>query len=233
MNIPQAQIISQITAEKLLTTTEGQKMSIHYRKDKHQLVVESGQEWVAKIYLPWTMDWSENRKLKEKADAHFALVLIRSGQAVVGYFHRGELIDHKVLRAYMVRQKQGFSQIKYLKTKGKSRAGSRVRLAETERFFEEINERLNSYSDKFPIDFWGISCAKTIWPYYFNSSISAPFSPQAENLIELPVHIPQTSLEVLKSVGNLLQNFHLILSEKGKQLVGSALEFVEDSDEDW
>lgn len=233
MNIPQAQIISQASAEKLIAASEGQKMIFFYRKEKHQLVLELGHEWVAKIYLPWTVDWVENRKFKEKSDSHFAMVLIRAGQAVVGYFHQGEMLDHKVFRAYMVRQKQGVSQIKYLKTKGKSRAGSRIRLAESDRFFEEINERLNSYSNKFPIDFWGISCAKTMWPYYFSSSIPSPFSSKDENLIELPAHIPQASFEALKSVGNLIQKFHLILSDKGKELFGKTLESMEDSGENW
>ncbi|OOG73694.1 hypothetical protein [Algoriphagus sp. A40] len=233
MNIPQAQIISKTSAEKLIAASEGQKMSIFYRKEKHQLVLELGQEWIAKIYLPWTLDWVENQELKEKSDSHFSLVLIRAGQAVTGYFHRGELIDHRVFRAYMVRQKQGVSQIKYLKTKGKSRAGSRIRLAESEHFFEEINERLQTYSGKFPIDFWGISCAKTMWPFYFSSSIPAPFSSKDENLIELPIHIPQASLEVLKLVGNLIQKFHLILSDNGEEIFRKIQDTLEDSDENW
>ena len=48
----------------------------------------------------------------------------------------------------MVRKKRGVSQIKHLKTKGKSRAGSRVRLAETEEFFENINGRLQDYFEE-------------------------------------------------------------------------------------
>lgn len=210
-------------------------MIISYQKEKHQLVVEEGQVWLAKIYLPWTMDWVENQEFLEKPDSHFSLVLIRAGQAVTGFFHRGELIDHKVYRAYMVRQKQGSSQLKHLKTKGKSRAGSRIRLAETARFFEEINERLNSYSSKFSIDFWGISCAKTMWPFYFSSAVPPPFSSKEENLIELPVHIAKASFEELKSVGDLLQKFHIILSEKGEEVFGSIgeNEKLPDSTDDW
>ena len=233
MNIPQAQIISQDHAEKLIVEMLRRKMTVSYLKEKHQLLFEEGHDWLAKIYSPWTIDWKESREFKGKEDSHFSLVLIRAGQAVAGYFHRGELVDHKVFRAYMVRQKQGVSQIKHLKTKGKSRAGSRIRLAETERFFEEINERLNSYSDRFLIDFWGISCAKTMWPFYFSSAVPPPFSSKTDNLIELPVHVAQASLEALKSVGNLIQKFHLILSDKGNELFGRPLESTEDSGENW
>ena len=218
MNIPQAQIIPQTLAEKLIAETADQKFELIYQPKKHQLLIEDELGWLAKIYLPWTRDWTAAGGLKRKADSHFSLVLIRAGQAATGYFHLGELIDHKVFRAYMIRQKQGVSQIKYLKTKGKSRSGSRIRLTETERFFEEINERLKSYSDRFPMDLWGISCAKTMWPFYFSSEVSPPFSQKEETLIELPVHIAQASLEELKAVGELVQQFHLIFSERGKDV---------------
>lgn len=219
MNIPQAQIVSQKFTENLISDSLSKSFSVSYNSKKHQLLIEDSQDSLAKIYLPWTFIWSEGTGLKESADPHFSLLLIRAGQAVVGYFHRGFLIDHKVFRAYMVRKKQGKSQIKYLKTKGKSRSGSRIRLAETNQFFEGINERLNSYADQYPIDLWGISCAKTLWPYYFSSAISPPFSPKEENLIELPFHISQGSFEELKNAGELVQKFHLILSEKGKKLL--------------
>ncbi len=220
MNIPQAQVISQSLAERLLADSREKGRTLGYLPKKHQLVIEEAGAWLAKIYLPWTMDWVESVGLQARSDSHFSLVLMRSGQAAAGYFHQGTLIDHKVFRAYMVRKKQGVSQIKHLKTKGKSRAGSRIRLAETERFFEEINERLASYADRFPVDFWGISCAKTMWPFYFASSVPPPFSAKEENLIELPVHIAEASFDELVSVGGLLQKFHLILSEKGKEILG-------------
>jgi hypothetical protein len=232
MNIPQAEVISQKQAENLLNDSLGKGRRLLYHPRKHQLEIESGEGWLAKLYLPWTMDWIESFGLKPKPDSHFCLVLIRAGQASTGYFHLGRLIDHKVFRAYMVRQKQGVSQIKHLKTKGKSRAGSRIRLAETARFFEEINERLTSYSNKFPVDFWGISCAKTMWPFYFNAAIPPPFSAKDANLIELPVHISMASFDELVSAGELLQRFHLIVSEKGKGILKEISEGDSET-EDW
>ncbi|MFN3996366.1 hypothetical protein [Algoriphagus sp.] len=219
MNIPQAQIVSQEFAQHLIAESLSQKFNLLFEKKKHQLSIESGHDWLVKIYLPWTLDWKESNGLIHNPDSHFSLVLIRAGQASTGYFHQGTLIDHKVFRAYMVRQKQGKSQIKHLKTKGKSRAGSRIRLAETLQFFEEINERLTTYANQFPINLWGISCAKTMWPFYFSSAIAPPFSSKAENLIELPYHIAQGSFEELKAAGELVQKFHLIFSEKGKKLL--------------
>lgn len=232
MNIPQAQAISQKLAEKLLSNSRREGRRLHYLPKKHQLEIEDAEGWLAKLYLPWTMDWIESFGLKPKPDSHFCLVLIRAGQASTGYFNLGRLIDHRVFRAYMVRKKQGVSQIKHLKTKGKSRAGSRIRLAETVRFFEEINERLTTYADKYPIDFWGISCAKTMWPFYFNSAVPPPFSAKDANLIELPVHISDASFDELVSAGELLQRFHLIVSEKGIGLLDEISE-GESEAEDW
>jgi hypothetical protein len=218
MNIPQAKILSQASAEKLIADSKSLNGHWSYLSEKHQLILEKGQEWLVKLYLPWTMDWTAEGTFLEKPDAHFSLVMIKAGQAVTGYFHRGELLDHRVYRAYMVRQKQGKSQIKHLKTKGKSRAGSRIRLAETERFFEEINERLNSYANQFPIDYWGISCAKTLWPHYFSSAVPPPFSSAEKSLIELPVHISKASFEELQALGELLQRFHVLFSKQGQEL---------------
>lgn len=235
MNIPQAQIISRQITLNLISDSIKKDLKLHFDSKKHQLVIQDSQEWLAKIYLPWTMNWSDGAGLAENPDSHFSLALIRAGQAVTGYFHQGILIDHKVFRAYMVRQKQGKSQIKHLKTKGKSRAGSRIRLAETMQFFEEINERLSSYADQFPIDFWGISCAKTMWPFYFSSASPPPFSQKATNLIEVPFHISQASFEELRKAGDLLQKFQLILSDKGKGSISDQikLDSGQNENEDW
>lgn len=232
MNILQAQPILQPWAEKLVVEAGRRKYALSYEPKKHQLLVEDKFGWLAKIYLPWTMDWVASGVFKVKEDSHFSLVLIRAGQAATGYFHLGELIDHKVFRAYMIRQKQGVSQIKYLKTKGKSRSGSRVRLAESERFFEDINSRLIGYAERFPMDFWGISCARTMWPFYFSSEISPPFSQKEEKLIELPFHVAQASLEELIAAGELVQRFHLILSERGNEIREQLLPQESDGDEE-
>ena len=216
MHIPQTHKISAEEAGHLLKKAQDIGLQIRYEETKHQLIFETNLDWLAKLYLPWT--WEYSAELQKKYDSHYVLGLVKAGQASVGYFHEGILIDHKVFRAYMVRQKQGVSQIKHLKTKGKSRAGSRIRLAETERFFNEIKERMKSYSDKFPIDFWGISCSKTLWPFLFSTDTPSPFSKDNEKLIELPFHIHQGSFEEIKEAGEILQSFHLLVSEEGKTI---------------
>ena len=53
----------------------------------------------------------------------YTLYLIQAGAADFGCFEKAEVIKHKTLTKYMVRKKQGKSQLTYLRQKGKSRAG--------------------------------------------------------------------------------------------------------------
>jgi hypothetical protein len=233
MQIPNTEQISPKTALELVQQYPKEGTEVNYDSSRHQLIFENHGKWIAKIYLPFTWMWNLKSGLTERLDSHFALVMIRAGQASLGYFHQGKLIDHRVFRAYMVRQKQGKSQIKYLKTKGKSRAGSRVRLAETERFFEEINERLNFYDSQYHIDFWGVSCGKTLWPYFFSSSPPPPFTSDSNALIELPFHVGKASHEELQSAGKMVTQFHLLLPTEGRDFGGPLSNSKNQSEEDW
>src|SRR5690606_12127925 len=123
--------------------------------------------------------------------ANYVLIIIRSGHATVGYCEDGTVMDHKVFRAYMVRKKQGTSQIKHLKTKGKSRAGSRVRLAETLEFFENINTRLTTYFDNQHVDRIAMSCPATLVPYFYGSKVSTPFEKGDGRIFKIPKHVQQ------------------------------------------
>lgn len=231
--IPDSKILSFSQTLALVEQARSTNCELIYLPRKHQVVIEKNGQWQSKIYLSWLFDWDHEKGMQVKSDPHFALALIKAGQAAVGYFHQGELIDHRVFRAYMVRQKQGKSQIKHLKTKGKSRAGSRIRLGETERFFEEINERLTTYETDFPIDFWGVACGKTLWPFWFDSKTPPPFSSQNSNLIELPFHVRQASFEELEAAGKLLCSFHVLYLNEQKNLNFTSSLTTENDEENW
>ncbi|TXE13644.1 hypothetical protein [Algoriphagus aquimarinus] len=211
-------LISLEKYQSILAVSEKKGLKGTFQEAKHQWVISDSEAWLAKVSLPWNMQTSASGILSVKDDFHLALVMIRAGIAVTGYFHNGEMLDHKVFRAYMVRQKQGKSQIKYLKTKGKSRAGSRLRLGESEQFFEEINERLQQYHKEYAITTWGISCGKTLWPYFFGSDMPTPFSKNAENLISIPFHVQQPDFATLQEIHKKLNGIHLTLSEKGQEI---------------
>lgn len=76
---------------------------------------------------------------------NYVVVLVQSGSAMLAVFKNNRLLLHKRIQKYMVRKKRGKSQLTYLKKKGKSRAGSRIRLRESEEFFLEINHTLEDW----------------------------------------------------------------------------------------
>ncbi|AWW32998.1 hypothetical protein DN752_00565 [Echinicola strongylocentroti] len=177
---------------------------VEFNSKKNSLYFYNSEVKIGQIRLPihWKSpdDMSQNRL----EDTNYILLIIRSGIAAVGYFENGDNMDHKVFRAYMVRKKQGKSQIKHLNTKGKSRAGSRVRLAETLEFFENINSRLTKYINEFRVDKIGISYATTLVPYLFGSKVSTPFQKDDPRIFKIPTHISHPTYDSLLEVNDFL-----------------------------
>ncbi|WP_439482282.1 hypothetical protein [Cyclobacterium plantarum] len=178
-------------------------MLFEYDGSKHKIRITYEDARIAELRLPILAEYiPETGQLKFKEKNHI-LCMVRAGMAAVGYFENGINISHKVFRAYMVRKKQGKSQIKYLKTKGKSRAGSRVRLGESGSFFNQINDRISSYLNTYHVDFIGYSCSKTLWPFLFT-----PDSALQKNknlLYKIPFHIQQPTYDKLLEINSLIQ----------------------------
>lgn len=233
MKIPQTQVLSDEQALHLLKIAELKGWQIHFVPDKHQLLFENESGWLAKLYLPWTQVWLPESGFSLAEDVHYCITLVRAGQAAVGYFHQGILLDHKVFRAYLVRQKQGMSQFKYLKTKGKSRSGSRIRLEETELFFKDINQRLQVYTNQYPLTYWGLGCSKTLWPVLFDAAVSPPFTSKSAELIELPYPFSKASFEELQVLEHRLTQFHLLLSPSGEPLIQLEQAPNSEADDSW
>lgn len=233
MKIPQTQVVSFAQALLLVNQADEKGLEIRYLPEKHQLLLENKVSWLAKLFLPWTMTWLPEEKFQVQEDVHYCLTLVRAGQASLGYFHQGKLLDHKVFRGYLVRQKQGKSQFKYMKTKGKSRAGSRIRLEETLVFFKEINERLQVYAKQYPLNFWGLGCAKTMWPLLFDGEVKPPFSSKSAELIELPYPFTKGSFEELQELELRLQQFHLLLSPLAEPLIQLNQASDPEADDSW
>ncbi len=233
MKIPQTQVVSYEQVLLLVNQADEKGWEIRYLPEKHQLLLENKVSWLAKLFLPWTMTWLPEGKFQVQEDVHYCLTLVRAGQASLGYFHQGKLLDHKVFRGYLVRQKQGKSQFKYLKTKGKSRAGSRIRLEETLVFFKEINERLQVYAKQYPLNFWGLGCAKTMWPLLFDGEVKPPFTSKSAELIELPYPFTKGSYEELQELELRLQQFHLLLSPLAEPLIQLQQASDPEADDSW
>ncbi|QNF33948.1 hypothetical protein HUW51_14905 [Adhaeribacter swui] len=213
----------QTTLEVIQQIREGSFAS-RYDYEKHRLaLLDSQQNELVYLRLPVTIPpLSQNLHVPEKP-VHYIMLLIQSGNCAMGYFENGINLNHKVFRAYMVRQKQGTSQVKYLKTKGKSRAGSRVRLAETNEFFENINERLQEYFAQHEVHRIALSCSKILIPYLFNSKVATPFDKRDERIFKIPKHVPTPIYEVMQDTHQFLLKGELIYEATQQPLINQLL----------
>ncbi|MDH4127300.1 MAG: hypothetical protein OEV44_01000 [Spirochaetota bacterium] len=147
--------------------------------------------------------FSYEKKLKSSVDSYIIL-LIQAGSSSIGYFKDGNLIHHKVIKKYMVRKKQGKAQITYLKRKGKSRLGSRIRLANTIDFFEEINEKLNEWKPN-SVNKILYSCPVRLWGLLFKSKVKTPFNKEDYRLIKIPLDVNIPNFDELIRVNRFAQ----------------------------
>ena len=192
--------------KQLLQTAD----SCIYELAKHRLVFESERAGTSYLRLPIHYNWNEaESSIVTTEDKAYLISIIESGNAALAYCEDDQIIEHKVFKAYMVRKKQGKSQIKHLKTKGKSKAGSRVRLANTEHFFEEIHERITEWLEYFEIEQIALSCSKTLYPFLFSDDFE--LDRKDERLIKIPKHIPEANFENLLSIHEYLMKGELIV----------------------
>jgi len=122
----------------------------------------------------------------------YLMLLIQAGSAALGYFEEGEMSNHKVVRKYMIRKKQGKFQGSHLKTKGKSKYGSRVRLNNTLEFFEDINQKLEDWEIVDEVDRILYFASIPLWNMLFESKVPCPFEKEDTRLRKIPkdVQIP-------------------------------------------
>ena len=231
--------LSTDTSRDLLQTIQASGHAQVYDYEKHRIILldEAGNEQVY-FRLPIVLAPLSKNLPQHEAQVNYVMLLIQSGNCAIGYFENGINLDHKVFRSYMVRKKQGKSQIKYLKTKGKSRAGSRVRLGETVEFFENINERLQTYFEEHEVHRIAISCSKTLIPYLFNSKVATPFDKKDPRLYKIPRHIHTPIYEVMMDANKFLLRGELIYEEVYQPLVDSFLgdendDLVDDPEDEW
>ena len=146
----------------------------------------------------------------------YLILLIRAGQAALGFSQNGVLIHHKVIKKYMVRKKQGKAQLTYQALRGKARGGAKLRLSRTKEFFEEINSKLNDWQDSINKAQWILfQCSPRLWSGLFKIKISPTFSKKDERLQKIPfTTYKPTYSELLRINRLLLQATITIISQK-------------------
>lgn len=142
-------------------------------------------------------DYIARLVLREDASV---VLLLRAGAVALGWWHGDELIDHKAIRKYVVRG-NGKAQATHLKTKGKSRYGSRLRLQNWKSLLADTNERLG--------DWWRVhgapdrvywSAPVRVWADLLAASPSPPFAADDQRLERIPLHVHRPDFEELLRV---------------------------------
>lgn len=154
---------------------------------------------------------------------NYVIALIQLGASSLAMVEGEDILSHKSIKKYMKRHKRGKAQIAYLNAKGKSKAGSRIRLANTERFFEEINERLTEWEESFEIDRILYSCTATTWGLLFSSRVPPPFEKKDPRLVKIPLDVNIPTFEELQKVQAQVIEGQLLIhqEERIEELVSS------------
>ena len=164
-----------------------------YDFTKHVIYLKNKEhEGLGFLRLPLHLAIDEHLTLLDQ-EGPVLYLSIESGYAAICIMKGKENVYHTTFSAYMTRKKQGFSQVKYLSKKGKSRAGSRVRLAATTEFFEKINTALTELLEAYDVARIALNCNATLVPYLYQSKVPCPFGKKDPRLYKIPVHIPKSN----------------------------------------
>ncbi|PWJ44058.1 hypothetical protein [Sediminitomix flava] len=194
--------------------TSSDDFPFEYDHEKHRLIFNEDLSF----RLPIGTTLGNEKKLK------YVFILIQTESCSIGYYEGADLVSHKVYGTYGVRKKQGKSQIKYLKTRGKSKAGSRVRLGNTISFFEKINTRLQEHFKENQIDRIVFSCSKILLPYLFGSKVNCPFDKKDERIYKIPKHINHANHEEMIKLHKELQRGEFIYKSDQEEFVESLIQ---------
>ena len=126
------------------------------------------------------------------------VILMQAGAVSLGRFRAGEEQATKSFKRYVVRGK-GRAQPTQLAGKGKSRYGSRLRLQNARRLFEETVEKLNEWESEFgPAQEVFYSSPQRLWPSLFDAKTKPPFQKGDDHLLRIPLDLPKPTTDILQ-----------------------------------
>lgn len=139
------------------------------------------------------------------------VLLLQAGAVAVGYWEGDELLAHKAMRKYVVRG-HGKAQPAHLKTRGKSRYGSRLRLQNWKRLLAATNERLLADWERFgaPERIFYAAPVRGLGDL-FAAEPPPPFARDAAELQRVPMHVHAPDFTELRRVRGWLRHGRLEL----------------------
>ena len=133
------------------------------------------------------------------------LLLLRAGAMAFGCWRGPELVQHKAVRKYVVRG-SGKAQSTHLKTRGKSRYGSRLRLQNWRSLLTETSERVRACEEQLgPFDRVFHAAPVRVFSELFDARAKPPFSRDDNRLQKVSMHVHRPDHAELLRVGRWLQ----------------------------
>lgn len=134
-------------------------------------------------------------RLPDELGRH-TVVLMQAGAVSLGLFEGGEPVATRSYKRYVVRG-SGRAQPTHLKTKGKSRYGSRLRLQNAKLLLEEANEKLCEWHAEYgPSALVFYNAPVRLWPTLFEADPAPPFG-RSDRTIKIPRDLPKPTTEIL------------------------------------
>lgn len=185
----------------------------------------NGERWCYRIPLILnedTLQYPSELINKATSKQSSMILLMQAGDAVMGLVQAETLVASRTIRKYMVRKSQGKAQYSYLKQRGKSRLGSRIRLRETEAFFAMISEQLSDWMQEFKVDTVFLSCAPPLKGAWYSANHPPPLDKQDRRWRRIPFSINRPAMYELKRIHRLLcesvlERLDLDIPQKPKQ----------------
>lgn len=132
-----------------------------------------------------------------------ALVLVQAGASALALYDDDSLLAHKVIKKYVVRG-NGKAQPKHLKTRGKSRYGSRLRLQNYSGQLTQTLEKLGEWWEAFgPFHRVHLACGSRLEHDLMESPPGMPWD-ESLSVERVPFHVHVPDFAELKRVRWLL-----------------------------
>jgi len=182
----------------LLQMLRAEGATVAFNEEKQALTYKKTTGEHGEIVLPLTFPRVSQGTIEDlllqiqQLPLFYTIILVQAGAAAIGCYEHDVLVKHRVIKKYMIRKSQGTAQIKYLKSKGKSRLGSRIRLHNSVLFFREINETLTEFAVAAASEKILLSLPINLIHPLFTADIPVPFEKKDPRIKKIPidVHVP-------------------------------------------
>lgn len=144
------------------------------------------------------------------------LLLLQAGATAIGWWDEDEVVRHRARKRYVVRG-SGKAQPRHLRTKGKSRYGSRLRLQNWQRLLVDANATLREWWEELGTPeqvFWSVP--KRAWVDLAEAGAGPPFERDGAGVRRIPLHVHVPDYAELQRIRRLLARGRLSLPADGE-----------------